>query len=365
MTTRERFVRTLTGQPVDRVPFMKVFGGDNAILPQWEQEYPNLHEVIDDLLQFEGGYRGWRTTPVNMDPSQLDPVQVIEETSERLVQRRGDGTVEMIQKIGDYNRHDVDWPIKTMADWREYKAKHLQADDPSRFPANWPDLVREYQSRDYPLQLTHRGVYGFARNRMGDENMAYAFYDQPELMHDLMDSYTDMCLQVWEKMVAEVDFDLIECWEDMAYRSGSLISPRTFREFMTPNYRRLRQFADAHNIPIILVDSDGYIEDLCEVMLESGVNAMYPFEVQSDNDVARVRERFPEMGCVGGLNKQVMAEGKDAIDREMDRARHLIELGRFIPGPDHFVLSDVTFASYRYFMEELREVVMTTTPRQG
>ncbi|MEN6545817.1 MAG: uroporphyrinogen decarboxylase family protein [Armatimonadia bacterium] len=365
MTTRERFVRTLTGQPVDRVPFMKVFGGDNAILPQWEQEYPNLHEVIDDLLQFEGGYRGWRTTPVNMDPSQLDPVQVIEETSERLVQRRGDGTVEMIQKIGDYNRHDVDWPIKTMADWREYKAKHLQADDPSRFPANWPDLVREYQSRDYPLQLTHRGVYGFARNRMGDENMAYAFYDQPELMHDLMDSYTDMCLQVWEKMVTEVDFDLIECWEDMAYRSGSLISPRTFREFMTPNFRRIRQFADAHNIPIILVDSDGYIEDLCEVMLESGVNAMYPFEVQSNNDVARVRERFPEMGCVGGLNKQVMAEGKDAIDREMDRARHLIELGRFIPGPDHFVLSDVTFASYRYFMEELREVVMTTTPRQG
>ncbi|MEN6643114.1 MAG: uroporphyrinogen decarboxylase family protein [Armatimonadia bacterium] len=344
---------------------MKVFGGDNAILAQWEQEYPNLHEVIDDLLQFEGGYRGWRTTPVNMDPSQLDPVQVIEETSERLVQRRGDGTVEMIQKIGDYNRHDVDWPIKTMADWREYKAKHLQADDPSRFPANWPDLVREYQSRDYPLQLTHRGVYGFARNRMGDENMAYAFYDQPELMHDLMDSYTDMCLQVWEKMVAEVDFDLIECWEDMAYRSGSLISPRTFREFMTPNFRRIRQFADAHNIPIILVDSDGYIEDLCEVMLESGVNAMYPFEVQSNNDVARVRERFPEMGCVGGLNKQAMAEGKDAIDREMDRARRLIELGRFIPGPDHFVLSDVTFASYRYFMEELREVVMTTTPRQG
>jgi uroporphyrinogen decarboxylase len=365
MTTRERFVRTLTGQPVDRVPFMKVFGGDNAILPHWEQKHPGLRQKIDRLLQFEGGHRGWRSTPVNMDPSQLDPVQVLEDTAERLVQRRGDGTVEIIQKTGDYNRHDIGWPVKTMADWREYKAKHLQADDPSRFPANWPELVNQYQHRDYPLQLTHRGVYGFARNRMGDENMAYAFYDQPDLMHDLMDSYTDMCLAVWGKMVAEVDFDLIECWEDMAYRSGSLISPNTFREFMTPNYRRIREFADAHGIPIILVDSDGYIEDLCEVMFESGVNAMYPFEVQSDNDVARVRERFPEMGCVGGLNKQVMAEGKAAIEREMDRARHLIELGRFIPGPDHFVLSDVTFENYRYFMEELREVVLTSTPKQG
>jgi hypothetical protein len=46
----------------------------------------------------------------------------------------------------------------------------------------------------------------------------------------------------------------------------------------------------------------------------------------------------------------------------MEKARMLIEKGRFIPGPDHFVLSDVTWEHYRYFMESLREVVMTTTP---
>lgn len=363
MTTRERFVNVLTGKPADRVPFIKVFGGDNAILPQWENEYPGLRQCLDELLQFEGGYRGWRTTPVNMDPSNLDAPQKLEETEDRLIQRRGDGTVEMIQKTGDYNRHDIGWPIKSLSDWTEYRARHMQADDPSRFPAGWPQLVAEYRNRDYPLQLTHRGVYGFPRNRMGDEAMAYAFYDQPELMHAIMDDYTDMCLQVWEKMIADVgSFDLIECWEDMAFRSGSLISPRTFREFMTPNFQKIRQFADANNIPLILVDCDGYIEDLTEVMYESGVNAMYPYEVQSGNDVARVRERFPNVGCVGGLNKQVMAAGKDAIDREMDRARSLIELGRFIPGPDHFVLSDVTFANYRYFMEQMRQVVLTTTP---
>ena len=362
MDTRERFVRTMTGQPVDRVPFMKVFGGDNAILPQWEEEYPGIGKEIDELLQFEGGYRGWRCTPVNMDPSQPDPVEVLEDCETRQVRRRGDGTVEMVQKVGDYHRHDIDWPIKSLADWREYKAKHMQADDPSRFPDDWPELVEQYDNRDYPLQLTHRGVYGFCRNRMGDENLAYAFYDQPELVHDMMDSYTDMAIEIWDKMVAEADFDLIECWEDMAFRSGSLVSPKTFREFMTPNYRKLADFAKQHDIQVILIDSDGYIEDLTEVMLEAGVTALYPYEVQSGNDVARVLDRFPTVGCIGGLDKQVMAQGKEAIDREMDRARGLIEKGRFIPGPDHFVLSDVSFANYRYFMEQLREVVMTTRP---
>ncbi len=341
---------------------MKVFGGANHVLAHWKEEHPGIEESIDELIGFEGSHRGWQCTPVNMDPSQLDAAAVLEETQSRVVQRRGDGTVEMVQKTGDYNRHDVDWPIKSKADWDRYKRKHMQPDDPSRFPDNWPELAEEYRNRDCPLQLTHRGVYGFCRNRMGDENLAYAFYDQPDLVHDMMDHYTDMAIEIWGKQVADTDFDLIECWEDMAFRTGSLITPHTFREFMTPNYRKIAEFARQHGIEVILVDSDGQIEDLTELMLEAGVTALYPYEVQSDNDVARVRDRFPTVGCVGGLDKQVMARGKDAIDREMKRARTLIEKGRFIPGPDHFVLSDVSLANYRYFMEELREVVMTTTP---
>jgi len=57
-----------------------------------------------------------------------------------------------------------------------------------------------------------------------------------------------------------------------------------------------------------------------------------------------------------------MAKGKKEIDRKIERARKLIRKGRYIPGPDHFVLSDVSWENYRYFMERLREVVMTTKP---
>ena len=65
MTTRERFVRTLLGQEVDRVPFMKIFGGDGAVNRAWLKERPLLPTYIDELLGFEGGYRGWRTVPAN------------------------------------------------------------------------------------------------------------------------------------------------------------------------------------------------------------------------------------------------------------------------------------------------------------
>ncbi len=364
MQLRERFVRTLTGQEVDRVPFIKVFGGDNAIVPHWEIEEPGVGTNIDRWLQFEGPYRGWQQPGVNMELSRVGPSTVVEDTPQRRIERRGDGSLHVHQKNADYYRQILEWAVRDRNDWDRVKERHLRADDPERFPADWQTRVEAFRQRDYPLQLTHRGVYGFARNLMGDEALAYAFYDDPALVHDIMTTYADMAMAIWSRMLAQVDFDLIECWEDMAFTSGALVSPATFREFLAPQYRRLRAFADAHRIPIILVDSDGYIEPLTALMLECGVTTLYPYEVQSGNDAARMLDRHPALGIIGGLDKRVMAQNEAAIDAEVERARGLIRKGRFIPGPDHFVLSDVTYAHYRYFMQRLREVVMTTRPGQ-
>ena len=362
MNDRERFVRTLTGRPVDRVPFMKVFGGTNAILPQWEEEHPGLSSSIDRLLQFEGTYRGWGTTPVNQGLSRRGTPQVLQESESRRVLRYADGTVEIRRLRGDYHHQTIEWPVKTRGDWERVKSEHLQADDPERFPADWPLLVEQYANRDYPLQLTHGGVYGFIHNLMGDERLLYAFYDDPDLVHDMMDAYTSVALAIWAKMAQDVQFDLIECWEDMASKNGAFVSPAMFREFMRPNYRRIAAFAREHGIEIVLVDSDGYIDDLAGLMLEAGVTAMYPFEVGAGCDVRKVRERYPTLGIIGGLDKQVMALGREEMDREVAKAGEYIHLGRYIPGPDHFVLSNVPWVNYRYFMGRLRQLILETPP---
>lgn len=364
MNTRERFIRTLTGQPVDRVPFMKIFGGTNAVNLQWEQEMPGISQNIDHLLGFEGEYRGWQITRVNMG---MCGVTVIDRQAEgeKIIERKSDGTVTLIHRGKDRGfSHILQWPVRGWEDWKRVRERHLQAEDPSRFPENWKQQAAGYMDRDYPLQLTHGGVYGFARNLMGDEQLAYAFFDEPELVHEMMDSYMDMCLAVWERMTGDAAFDLIECWEDMAFNGGSLISPAIFREFLLPNYLKISRFAKEHEIPIVLVDSDGFIEELVPLMLEGGVNCLYPFEVQAGNDVLKVRERYPDLGAVGCLDKNSMDGGEEAIDREMMRARALIRRGRIIPGPDHFPIKS-SFKNYRYFMERLKEVVMEETDING
>ena len=61
LNTRERFVRTLLGRDVDRAPFIKVFGGDNAIVPAWEKEHPGIGREID-ARHLAGRYEEHRRT---------------------------------------------------------------------------------------------------------------------------------------------------------------------------------------------------------------------------------------------------------------------------------------------------------------
>ena len=134
MTDRERFVRTLTGQEVDRVPFMKIFGGTNAVGRGWEEECPGISKNIDEVLGFEGVYRGWDATPIHQGLSPAGPGEVIEENEERALYRNGYGALEVVQKGCDFGHQTIEWPVKGRDDWERIKERHLDPDDPGRFP---------------------------------------------------------------------------------------------------------------------------------------------------------------------------------------------------------------------------------------
>ena len=115
---------------------------------------------------------------------------------------------------------------------------------------------------------------------------------------------------------------------------------------------------------VAVLPADGFLEDL-GVNAAPGLDALLDQKAAAadvDLDVGRALDCYPDLGVIGGLRKEAMYEGKGAIDVEMEKARRWIKKGRYIPGPDHFVLDGADFVHYRYFMESLRDVVMTTKP---
>ena len=94
------------------------------------------------------------------------------------------------------------------------------------------------------------------------------------------------------------------------------------------------------------------------MMLESGVNALYPFEVKARNDPFALRERHPDFIVMGGLEKECINEGnEDTIEREiLSKVPDLLKQGRYFPNGDHGIQPLATFGNLCLFMTLLHEV---------
>ena len=75
---------------------------------------------------------------------------------------------------------------------------------------------------------------------------------------------------------------------------------------MLPYYVRIIDFLKQHGIQNIHVDSDGYIEKLIPLWNEVGVTGIFPFEVQAGNNPVNIRDRFPNLQMLGGIDKRIL-----------------------------------------------------------
>jgi uroporphyrinogen decarboxylase len=158
-------------------------------------------------------------------------------------------------------------------------------------------------------------------------------------------------------IIQYTDLDFIYIWEDMCYMGGPLLSPRKYAEFVYPYLKELVDSIKKHGIEIIVLDSDGDISQLIPWYQKCGVNVLLPFEVQAGMDITVIRDRYPNLGIIGGIDKKVLSSGKEAIEAEViSKVPRLYQSGRYIASIDHSVPPDVPFENFKYYVDLLRSL---------
>jgi uroporphyrinogen decarboxylase len=359
MTDRERFVACVLGQPVDRVPYWLIWGPWGRAWQRWIEE--GKPEEITDARSFMNPDCPPIGVPVKCGPCPAFGREVLSEDDDYVTATDSWGIVRRDYKRGESMSEFVKFPVAGRDDWERYKAERLDPANPDRLAGPWLEQCRDWMARGWPIQLggfPDSTVFGGVRWLLGDEECLIAFYEAPDLVHDIMNHLTDVCLAVFAKVAEQVQVDVIHIWEDMCGKQGPLISPKHWREFMGPCYRRIKRFADENGIPIISVDTDGKPDDIVPPMMEAGVNFLWPMEVAAGTDVNDYRKRWPELALMGGIDKRALAKGPEEIDAELDRVWPAVATGRYIPELDHLIPDDVSWANYRYYAEALKARVI-------
>jgi len=250
----------------------------------------------------------------------------------------------------------MDFPVKNMKDFIEMR-KRYNPKDPKRYPKNWNRIVETYKNSDRPISLNIRGPFWWTRDMIGLKGLAVKIHRDPELVMEIMDFCAEFHTEALERCLEDVRVDYIIMSEDMGYKKGPMIGPKTAEKFMGPPYRRLVKFFRSHGVKIIGIDSDGNVEPLIPFWLNLGINCITPCEAAAGMDVVKLGEKYPNLVMIGGIDKRELARDKQSIRMEvMYKVPSLIERRGYFPGVDHAVPPDISLENFRYFTSLLKKL---------
>ncbi|MBN1348830.1 hypothetical protein JXJ21_05425 [candidate division KSB1 bacterium] len=261
----------------------------------------------------------------------------------------------------EYLKH----PVIDFHSWQE-KVKWRLNPDSSERTADLSERMgraREAAARGLMIQQNLIGGYMYLRSLIGPEDLLFFFYDQPELIHECMRTWFELADAVIACHQRYVTLDEVYFAEDICYNHGSLISPEMMRTFLLPYYQQLvenikqRQIDKTRHL-YIQIDTDGYAVPVIEVYQGGiGMDVMSPFEVASGCDVVQIGRQYPELVMSGGIDKRILARGKEAIDAHLEYILPIMrERGGYIPTCDHGVPEEVSWENYLHYRKRCVEL---------
>jgi uroporphyrinogen decarboxylase len=301
-----------------------------------------------------------RLVDVNLLFCPMFDVKVHSETAEKFTYTDVDGVKRVFLKEEATIPTSLEWPIKDRESWERLKAERFNLQNiKQRFPANWAQQVAEYKKRDYPLAVGGypHGFFGTLAHLIGYENLFQWYCLEPDLVHDIVNTLTNVWLAVYEEVLAEVEIDHWQIWEDISFGKGSMISLDMVREFMLPYIKRIGDFLKSKGVKIILLDTDGDCNDLIPLFMEAGVTGIYPFETKCGMDIVKVRQKYPKLQMLGGIPKSDIHLGRKRIDEFLEPVDSVLVTGGYIPFGDHFIPPEVDFENFSYYRSKLNTLI--------
>ena len=285
----------------------------------------------------------------------------MEETESYILQLDEDGWIRKYHKNSELVE-EIKAPLEDENDWPEFKNKVLSELELYCTEEKLKEIYGKYEEGhkrgDYSIRFRASGFFWTSRELLGVEEHLMAFYDSPELIHEINTFILEKYLEYFDKIFDIIPPEVILFEEDLSGANGPMISPAMFDEFVGAYYAKLIPFLKKKGVKNVFVDTDGDFNLLIPNFIKAGVEGFIPMDVNAGMDIVKVREQYPKLKFIGAFNKLKIEEGKEAVDKEFERILPVIRQGGYVPGADHQVPPSASLEDYKYYIKKLKEVML-------
>jgi len=260
--TREPYLDYMTGRRVERPIVVELFGPLLGLEAQWQAQGATPAELSLDAFAWDTVRRA--DCGGDCGAIGLPPRRTLEETADYKVERDGFGRTMMLDKRTATIALPTDFPVKSMDDWLALKPHFAWAEQRVDDAAVAEAVAAREDGALIGAAIP--GGFDMARELMGEEAACMGYYDQPELMQDILDTLRDTAVRTLDVVSRRVTIDRLFVHEDFAGRSGPLVGPAQIEQFIKPYYRAVWDLVGSRGATLFAIDSDGYITPVIDAL---------------------------------------------------------------------------------------------------
>lgn len=172
------------------------------------------------------------------------------------------------------------------------------------------DIIRERTGDKYFIMRHGDATYSLPDGEHMME-FAYRMADDPQGVKDEAQRNVDQALERARRYAAHGELDGFALCADYCFNTGPFLSPRQFRQFVTPylvqlvqGYRELGFYVIKH--------TDGNIMPIIDQLLESQPHALHSLDPQGGVDIAEVKRLYGDQVClIGNVNCGLLDTGTE------------------------------------------------------
>ncbi|MCH9012367.1 MAG: hypothetical protein IIA68_04800 [Proteobacteria bacterium] len=373
---RERFIRALRHEPVDRVPLLyrmkhevksklaRVYGIEDASTGRKHNPEIELRLGNDAIIYQIGINADFSHRPIKIGETWHNHFGVGYGKSG--LKGRTEEEEVVFAKTQEYwgaakvvpENFPSFHPIQTMEDLKNY-----QWPDPNDAEMLDPidEICARYQ-KDYfiIIDLSSTLIEAAYAHIMGTQKFFLQLFDEPELVAGVLDGLTEYYTAVGKNVIAR-GVDMVRVGDDVGAQQSMMLSPVQWRELAKPRFKYMfQEFRKANDELFIKLHSCGDYSPIIPDEIELGVDLSGLMQPTGGNkDQAGIKKKYGnDIAFIGGFDVQNLlprGQVEDIRNGVLAVMKNLAVGGGYIFSPSHYILADVPIQNIYTMLEAQRD----------